>query len=130
MWYPDARMSKRAHRSAARLVLLVVLVAEIFAFVPQWHGCEMGAWPAGPASGPAASARGAAAAPGVRAAHGARTAEQDCPACRLASLAMVLAGTLPLVVSLPRGAGAALAPLCGGRGPAADRPCGRAPPLA
>ncbi len=128
--YPDARMSKCLHRSAARLVLLVVLVAEVFAFVPQLHGHELGGGPTRPPATTATPATAAATAPGMRAAHGARTAEQDCPACRLASLASVLTRTLPLVVSLPRAAGAALPPLCGGRGPATDRPCGRAPPLA
>jgi hypothetical protein len=120
-------MSKRVHRSAARLVLLVVLVAEIFAFVPQLHGHEMGSATSRPAG---ISARRTAASPAVRAARGAGTGEQDCPACRLASLATIHTRTLPLVVSLPRAAGAALPPLCAGRGPAADRPCGRAPPLA
>jgi hypothetical protein len=132
-------MSKRVHRSAARLVLLVVLVAEIFAFVPQLHGHDLGSGPTRPSAtsgtlaptAPAtASAGGAAAAAAMRVAQGAKAGEQDCPACRLASLATVLTRTLPLVVSLPRAAGVSLPPLCGGRAPAADRPCGRAPPLA
>jgi hypothetical protein len=114
-------MLNRAHRFVARCAVLLLLAAEVFAQAPQLHGHDLGS---------AAALRGASAASSVSAERGARAADGDCLACRLASLATVLPGALPLAVALPRAGGAPPLPQHACPGPAAASSRGRAPPLA
>jgi hypothetical protein len=116
-------MPVRRPRRAALLVCLLFLAAEIFAFAPLLHGqcCVLAGSAAGAAvgsSGPLRSAVTAKATP----------AQDECPACRIASLVLVAQGRPPLVLPLPRLAQAAGAPAERRCWLTLDRACGRAPP--
>lgn len=118
---PFVAMPVRRPRRAALLVCVLFLAAEIFAFAPLLHAhCGLLAGSAGAtAPGLRGPLRGVAPAP---------PAQDECPACRIASLAMVAQGRPPLALPLPR-----LAQAAGASGErrcwlTLDRPCGRAPP--
>jgi len=117
-------MPVRRPRRAALLVCLLFLAAEIFAFAPLLHGqCCVLAESVGSAAGTAAGSSGP-----LRSAAPAIPAQDECPACRIASLVLVAQGRPPLVLPLPRLAQAAGAPAERGCWLTLDRACGRAPP--
>jgi hypothetical protein len=114
-------MPVRRPRRAALLVCVLFLAAEIFAFAPLLHAhCGLLSGSAGAmAPGFRGPLRGVAPAP---------PAQDECPACRIASLVMVAQGRPPLALPLPRLAQAAGAPAEHRCWLTLDRPCGRAPP--
>jgi len=108
-------------RRAALLVCVLFLAAEIFAFAPLLHAhCGLLAVNA---ASPAPGCRGA-----LRGVAPALPVQDDCPACRIASLVMVTQGRPPLALPLPRLAQAAGAPIEPRCWLTLDRACGRAPP--
>jgi hypothetical protein len=107
----------RPPRRAALVVCVLFLAAEIFAFAPLLHahcGLLAGSAAAGAPDSSELLRGGAPVSP----------AQNECPACRIASLVMVAQGRPPLVLPLPRLVAAAAAP--------AERSCwltlDRAPP--
>jgi len=103
------------------MVCVLFLAAEIFAFAPLLHGqcCVLARSAAGTAPGSSGPLRSAAPA---------TPAQDECPACRIASLVMVAQGRPPLILPLPRLAQAAGAPAERRCWLTLDRACGRAPP--
>jgi hypothetical protein len=112
-----------ARRLTTLAVALLFSTVEVYAFVPQLHGCL-------PASN--RTAAGAAVVVGSTLAAGAgqtRGAAEDCSACRLAGLVMVVQGAIPIAVPLPRVAHIVRPGAASPSSPRLDRACGRAPPL-
>lgn len=126
----DAMPDPRPRR-AALLVCVLFLAAEIFAFAPLLHGhCSLllgSVGSVGSAAGTAAGFRGPLRS-AVTATATATPAQDECPACRIASLVMVAQGRPPLILPLPRLAQAAGAPTERRCWLTLDRACGRAPP--
>lgn len=136
---PFVAMQVPRPRLAALLVSVLFLAAELFAFAPLLHPqpcCAAGtvaadsalAVPARPsdtagvaAAGVRGPSRGMAPAP---------PAQGECPACRIASLAMVAQEWAPLAMPLPRPVQASVAPSGRSCWRTLDRACGRAPPRA
>jgi hypothetical protein len=118
-------------RLSTLAVALLFAGVEIFAFIPQLHGClpvaGRAATTAAGAAAAATTANGAAVAAGG--ASQALPAAEDCSACRFAGLVMAVQGAMPIAVPLPRVAeiGRPAAPRL--RSVRLDRACGRAPPL-
>jgi len=111
-------------RRTVLLVCLLFLAAEIFAFAPLLHAhCSLLSGSVGSAAGTAAGSSGP-----LRSAAPATPAQDECPACRIASLVMVAQGRPPLILPLPRLAEAAGAPAERRCWLTLDRACGRAPP--
>lgn len=130
-------MPVRRPRRAALLVCLLFLAAEIFAFAPLLHGDRCSLLVKGGEGGErgegvervASGADTAAGSSGtLRGAAPASPAQDECPACRIASLVLVAQGRPPLVLPLPRLAQAAGAPAERRCWLTLDRACGRAPP--
>ena len=117
-------------RRAALLVCLLFLAAEIFAFAPLLHAhCGLLAGSVGSVGSVGSAAGTAAGSSGpLRSAAPATPAQDECPACRIASLVMVAQGRPPLILPLPRLAEAAAAPTERHCWLTLDRACGRAPP--
>jgi hypothetical protein len=105
-------------RLAASLVVLLFVVAETFALAPQLHGCLS----AGAGVDYAATGRV------VLAGHVLLARQDECPACHIASLAMVAQSGPPLAAPLLRTAPQALSPAPRACWRTLDRSCSRAPP--
>ncbi|HEY6322022.1 MAG TPA: hypothetical protein VJA16_10740 [Thermoanaerobaculia bacterium] len=117
-------------RRAALLVCVLFLAAELFAFAPLLHAhCSLLAGSVGSVGSVGSAAGTAAGSSGpLRGAAPASPAQDECPACRIASLVMVAQGRPPLILPLPRLAEAAGAPTERRCWLTLDRACGRAPP--
>jgi hypothetical protein len=111
-------------RPAAFLVCVCALLAaaQIFAVLPQLHACALGA------SGLSAGSAGTASAALRGPRRGKALAGEECTACRIANLALVMQGELPLSAPSTRDAEAVQTPPESCRWLRLDNACGRAPP--
>jgi hypothetical protein len=131
-------MSDRRPAPLLVCICLLLAAAQVFAFVPQLHACALGVEAAEPHStsgtatgAPGASTTQALAAPAAwRGPRAAKGGAEDCSACRIANMALVVQEGLPATAALTPAGAAVQTPLQMARSLRLSRACGRAPPHA
>jgi hypothetical protein len=124
-------VSVHSFRRVTWLVSVLFLAAEIFAFTPQLHGHRAIALGDAPVRGAVAPAgNGARVADHGSSAPWSPATQDECGACRIASLAFVAQAPTLVVEPLPRPAERAVTPVAVGRWLTVDSATGRAPPRA